>query len=142
MLLVSMATFGRASRPSAPPKAVKPTITHEGRQARRQRTLLRGKLAYGSGAFSIDCVISDLSETGARVQIQAGATVPEQIYLVHLRTRTAYDSKVVWHRDNYVGLEFKTAHDLETETSAEMKLMRLYCVEHAPRWAGISTQEY
>jgi hypothetical protein len=137
-----MATFGRASRPPAPQKAAKPVITSEARRARRQRTLLRGKLAYGSAAFSVDCVISDLSETGARVQVQAGATVPEQVYLVHLRTRTAYESKVVWHRDNFVGLEFKSAHDLETATSAEMKLMRLFCVDNAPRWAGISSDEF
>lgn len=102
---------------------------------------MRGKLAYGAGAFSIDCVISDLSEKGARVQVQQGATIPEDVYLVHLRARTAYESKVVWRRDNYAGLEFAASHDLETATAPELKLMRLYCVDHAPRWAGITTEE-
>jgi hypothetical protein len=123
-------------------KSVKPTNTHESRGARRKRTLLRGKLAYGSGAFSIDCVISDISETGARVQAEPGATVPEHVFLVHLRTRTAYDAQVVWHRGNNFGLKFSAAHDLENATTAELKLMRLYCVDHAPRWAGISSDEF
>lgn len=102
---------------------------------------MRGKLAYGAGAFSIDCVISDLSETGARVQVQEGATIPEEVYLVHLRTRIAYESKVAWRRDNFAGLEFNGSHDLETATAPELKLMRLYCVDHAPRWSGIPSEE-
>ena len=134
--------FGRATRPpTQPPKQARPEDAEELRTSRRKRTLLRGKLAYGAGAFSVDCVISDLSETGARVQVEQGATFPEQVYLIHLRERTAYESKVVWRRDNFAGLEFGTAHDLESATAPELKLMRLYCVDHAPRWAGISSEE-
>jgi hypothetical protein len=134
--------FGRATRPpTQPPKQARPEDAEELRASRRKRTLLRGKLAYGAGAFSVDCVISDLSETGARVQVEQGATFPEQVYLIHLRARTAYESKVVWRRDNFAGLEFGTAHDLESAAAPELKLMRLYCVDHAPRWAGISSEE-
>src|SRR5690348_18038073 len=107
--------FGRATRPPVqPPKPARPDNAEELRKSRRKRTLMRGKLAYGAGAFSIDCVISDLSETGARVQVQEGATIPEEVYLIHLRTRIAYESKVAWRRDNFAGLEFNGSHDLET----------------------------
>jgi PilZ domain-containing protein len=135
--------FGRASRPAdrAPPKPARPDDAPNHRKARRKRTLLSGKLAYGAGAFSIDCVISDLSETGARVQVQPGATIPEQIYLIHLRARTAYQAKVAWRRGDFAGLEFLATHDLEKADTAELKLMRLYCVDRAPRWAGISSDE-
>src|ERR1051326_3262248 len=134
--------FGRATRPpNQPQKPVRPADAEEFRKSRRTRTLLRGKLAYGAGAFSIDCVISDLSETGARVQVQTGASIPERVYLVHLRARTAYEAKVMWRRDNFAGLEFTASHDLETATAPELKLMRLYCVDSAPRWAGISSDE-
>lgn len=135
--------FGRASRPSnqAPPKTARPEGAPDHRKARRKRTLLSGKLAYGAGAFSIDCVISDLSETGARVQVQPGATIPDEVYLIHLRARIAYEAKVAWRRGDFAGFEFHAKHDLESADRPELKLMRLYCVDHAPRWAGISSDE-
>jgi hypothetical protein len=124
--------FGKAPNTDAVAQApvAKPDIQGEPRRSRRTRTLLKGKLAFGHGAFSIDCVIRDISKSGAHVRIQPGLTVPRNVFLVHLRDRTAFEAIVRWRRnDGNFGLEFNAAHDLERSELAEMKLLRRYCVD-------------
>src|SRR5215471_16073800 len=58
----------------------------EERRSARKRVLQRGKLCFGENLkFTVDCVIRDISDTGARVQVDGDPTVPYQSYLVHLR---------------------------------------------------------
>ena len=100
------------------------------RRAHRVRTFLRGKLSYGNGAFSVDCAICDISPTGARIRVEPGATVPETVYLVHIRERTAFEATVKWRRkDGSLGLRFNTIHDLNNPNTTGMKLLRRYCTD-------------
>lgn len=132
---MSNRSFGRRQHvpePPAPPAKAPPE--EESRSAQRKRTLFKGVLSYGQNcAFTVDCVISDISEAGARVQIQPGPPVPTDVFLVHLRERAAYEASVVWRRDNYLGLKFAARHDLENPNTEDLKVLRQHCVEHELR---------
>ena len=120
-------SFGKARNTVS---AVKPTIQGEPRRAKRARTLLKGKLSYGHGAFTVDCVIRDFSHSGARVRVQPGVAIPANLYLVHLRNRTAFEATVKWRDDDgNLGLKLNAAHDLDHTDHAEMKVLRRYCID-------------
>jgi hypothetical protein len=129
--------FGRRQRAVEPPPAPPPAREVpevDPRNARRKRTLFKGILSYGQNcAFTVECVIADISDAGARVQIQPGPPVPTDVFLVHLRERVAYEAKVAWRRSNNLGLKFATRYDLENPTTEDLRVLRQHCVEHELR---------
>ncbi len=64
------------------------------------------------GAFAWDCVIKDMSDGGARVQMLSGSTPPASAQLVDLVGGFAHDAKVAWRKDREIGLTFLKSHDL------------------------------
>src|SRR5215469_4905006 len=130
-------TFGKRQRLIEPPPAPRPVREVpevDPRGEPRKRTLFKGVISYGQDCeFTIDCVIADFSEAGARVQIQPGPPIPTDVYLVHSRERAAYEANVAWRRNNNLGLKFVARHDLENPTTEVLRMLRRHCVENVPR---------
>jgi hypothetical protein len=125
--------FGRAQRIEAvaAPAPMVRKIFKDLRRAYRRRMLLPGKVAFGSDGHALDCMISDISETGARICAEPDCVIPEAVTLVSMRDRTAYEATVAWRReDGTYGLKFGARHDLKNAATEEMKVLRRYCVEH------------
>ena len=80
--------------------------SHDARDAMRRRVLLSGKIAYGDGAFSLDCSIRDQSQSGARLGIRGSTVLPKSFYLIDLRAGTAYDCELVWRNATQAGVKF------------------------------------
>ncbi len=51
--------------------------------ATRQRTFLRGTLYYDNRRASIECIVRDMSESGARVTFDYPVTVPDSVKTLH-----------------------------------------------------------
>jgi len=85
----------------------------ENRAARRQRTLLTGKLVYGPVSMTQDCAISDMSKTGARVRLEGAEPLVDPIYLIDVRHGLAFEAKVAWRRGRMAGLSFHQYFDLQ-----------------------------
>jgi len=91
--------------------------------------MLPGKLWCGMRSATVDCLIGDASAGGARVRVKRGATVPSQLYLVHVRDRTAYKAQVVWRRaDGSLGLKFSKSFNLDGAMAPELMAIRDYCL--------------
>ncbi len=95
----------------------------EDRKEPRQRTYLGGKLVYGD-YFSLDCVVRDITDGGARVQISGEQAVPDQLYLVDLRSGIAYEARVIWRRYPQVGLAFEHQHGLAEAATPHLRILR------------------
>ena len=79
----------------------------ERRRSSRRDVTLGGRLFFGLAGLSIDCVIRDLSEHGARVAVPSAAwKAPKEIHLLSLREGRVYSGDVVWNRGRYLGLDF------------------------------------
>ncbi|MBI2719137.1 MAG: PilZ domain-containing protein [Rhizobiales bacterium] len=76
------------------------------RSARRMRVLKDGKIVTMNNRSVIDCAVRDLSETGARLRCQDQAAVPNEFRLLLPHDKTIRDAKVVWRRDDHVGIAF------------------------------------
>ncbi|NQE61052.1 PilZ domain-containing protein [Caulobacter sp. RHG1] len=83
---------------------------HERRSAVRIQTQRSGKVLCG--AFAWDCVIRDLSSSGARIQMLTAAAPPGQAQLVDLVAGLAHDVTVAWQRDREIGIRIVRTYDL------------------------------
>lgn len=76
----------------------------------RLSTNRSGKLLCGT--FAWDCLIRDMSDGGARVQMLSSASPPATAQLVDLVGGFAHDVRVAWRKDREIGLTFLRSHDL------------------------------
>ena len=78
----------------------------EQRQDIRKRTFLKGRILFNKGASSMDCLIRDLSETGARLELSETSTLPEVFELYIPQKDATFRSSLRWRRDGAVGIAF------------------------------------
>src|SRR5580765_926138 len=102
------------------------------RKSNRRRTLQRGKIVYGEGAYSIDCLIRDISAKGARVTIEKGSVMPTHVYLIDIHTGMAHGAEVVFIRAPSFGLNFLRSYRLAELTDPSLKFLK-YCWEGTAR---------
>ena len=93
------------------------------RNVARQRVLLGGRIVFGQD-FTCECTIRDLSETGARVRVPPGASLPNEFVLVDLPHGRAFEATVAWRRDEHLGVAFRAAHDLTGTVPPEFQRIR------------------
>ena len=89
----------------------------ERRRSNRRDCTLGGRLFYGLAGLSIDCVIRDISDHGARIAVPSAAwKAPKEIHLLSLREGKVYSGAVVWNRGRYLGLNFSQVQQAEAIT--------------------------
>ena len=100
----------------------------------RQRTILRGKVVFGLLAGrSLDCVIRDLSPSGAKVRLAGAEPLPKSVWLLDVCHGLAFQAQVVWSRDRDAGLKFTQTRILTDEQAPEFKAIRQLWLECLPR---------
>lgn len=70
----------------------------------RSRVLNGGKLIVSDGQSVIDCVVRDMSETGARVRITIPTMLPTQLELLVVKNNMLFPAEVRWNRNSEAGL--------------------------------------
>jgi hypothetical protein len=130
--------FGRRSTDPSPPDSVVPAVeelrTGENRRiASRARALLAGKIIIGRGLISPDCVIRDLSSSGARVRISAETDLPPKVSLLVIKEGLLFEANVAWRRGDQTGLAFVGQYDLRGDVDAAHRGARALWVELADR---------
>ena len=76
------------------------------RGARRSRVLKDGKIVTLNNWSVVDCCVRDWSETGARLKCKDQLAVPNEFRLVLPSDNTIRDVRVVWRREDYLGITF------------------------------------
>jgi len=76
------------------------------RTSPRLRSFLKGRVLFNGGQNSLDCLIRDMSTTGARLELSASVTLPDRfdLYLPH-RDETC-KVHIQWRRDTQIGVAF------------------------------------
>ena len=66
-----------------------------------------GGVASGQDGATTDCVVRNLSEHGARVEFSNGSRPPhDKIALTIARKGRSFLARIIWLRDNIVGVAF------------------------------------
>jgi len=113
-----------------------PPIVADERIFRRNRVLRGGKIVYGDeGEFSLDCLIHDVSESGARISLKRNEFVPTHFFLIDVQKGLAHEAEATWIRViksvPQFGLKFNRTHELES-LSRKLKFLK----RHAPTPGG------
>ena len=78
----------------------------ERRKGQRDKVILGG-VASGEDGAAKDCVVRNLSEHGARVEFKDGTRPPQdKMALTIARKGKSFLAKIIWLRDNIVGVAF------------------------------------
>jgi uncharacterized small protein (DUF1192 family) len=93
------------------------------RQYRRAKSFLRGLIYDCRKRGAMDCMIRDLSEDGARIALSQAVALPEVIELDIPQRELRRRARVVWRRNDEVGLCFSQvdrAPDLAAMTAEDI----------------------
>ncbi len=86
--------------------------TSNRRKAPRRRTRLRsGKTATLQNRFISDCLIFDRSSLGVRIRLAGRVMLPEHVKFFDDELGTLHVARVVWQKENEVGLVFAEGDD-------------------------------
>ena len=97
-------------------------------QDRRQN--LRGKVYFGGVAeinergSTMDCVVRNFSETGACVEFDASARLPERMQVTIARKGRSFLAEIIWRQANRVGLAFRAMITDNPESDLDARLRR------------------
>jgi hypothetical protein len=67
---------------------------------------IEGRLIFADGSCVLDCVIVDISESGARIKAALDVTAPPRAYLWQAKTATVFECEVRWQERKLIGLVF------------------------------------
>ena len=81
---------------------------HEhGREAPRRRTLIAAKIRYG--AVGVDCIIRNLSDTGAKLEVSESVVLPARFEIVIPQKNVIHQAELRWRHGAETGIAFLTA---------------------------------
>jgi hypothetical protein len=80
----------------------------ERRKLARSRVIKTAKLVVGASSV-VDCVVRNLTNTGARLEVQNPAGLPENLVLTFDGGRSMRSCRLVWRTVNETGVEFLAA---------------------------------
>lgn len=81
----------------------------ERRKTSRARTFLGARLAYNKQFATLDCLVRNLSEDGAKLHVSDGVTVPDEVDLTIAQRQTPIRAHVIWRKGEEAGVAFVPA---------------------------------
>jgi hypothetical protein len=82
----------------------------ERRQISRQKSFLQGRIYFNNRRSSVDCLVRDFTDVGARLKFSESVTVPEAIELYIPNREEIRRARVIWRTKNEMGVVFGEEH--------------------------------
>lgn len=95
----------------------------EKRSSQRWLSSLKGQVRTSVGN-SVDCYIRDFSSEGARLEISAGAVLPQNIDLYFPLKQATFRARVRWRNDNEIGVLFDAADAMPPTDPVQAQLLQ------------------
>lgn len=90
------------------------------RQTTRDKVMYGGVAEIGEHGATRDCVVRNISEQGARLEFGNVIKLPkQQISLTIARKGRSFLARIIWWRDNFIGVAFSS------DTSSELPVSDL-----------------
>ena len=77
---------------------------NEHRVAPRRRTLKAGTIEFGGGG--IDCIVRNISETGAALEVATPLFIPDHFTLFVPSDQSKRACHIVWRKEKRIGIAF------------------------------------
>ena len=93
----------------------------ERRAEPRESVSIRARVLHGQGlAMWADCVIKDLSASGAKIELSHFHKVPPRFVLLHFEAGMAFEVVLKWRRADLAGMAFEHRHDLQGDVPSHL----------------------
>ncbi|WP_093570205.1 PilZ domain-containing protein [Methylobacterium sp. 174MFSha1.1] len=76
------------------------------RRETRLRTFLKGRIVFNNGNSTMDCLIRDLSASGARLMLSQTATLPDGFDLIIPAKDRTHRATLRWRKADSIGVTF------------------------------------
>jgi hypothetical protein len=84
------------------------------RQSARDKVIYGGVAEIDERGGSRDCVVRNISENGAHLEFSSDVRLPkQQILLTIARKGRSFLARIIWWRDNFVGVAFSSESSSE-----------------------------
>ena len=95
------------------------------RQSARDKVIYGGLAEIGDNGATRDCVVRNISEKGANIEFSNVVRFPrEQMSLTVARKGRSFLAKVIWWRDNFVGVAFSGEPPAPPESDLDERLRK------------------
>lgn len=104
----------------------------ENRHSTRLRSFMQGRIYFNKRRSSLDCVVRDLSDDGARLKASNTVALPEVIELYIPSKEKTYRAKIQWRTNNEIGIAFAVENEsppIAPETPAADLAERVHRLE-------------
>lgn len=101
----------------------------EARRSKRGRTYLQARISYGDGAITTECTVNQLSDVGARINIAGSIALPEMFDVVIPQKGASRRARLVWRKDDQVGVDFFDEQESPAAPAAEDYADRIKTLE-------------
>jgi hypothetical protein len=81
-------------------------VDDEKRVATRRKVLKTAKIVSFDRKTVLTCTIRDLSETGAKLNVEVSSAIPNEFQFFLLSDNSLRDATVVWRRSGQIGVNF------------------------------------
>lgn len=72
-----------------------------------------------------DCMIKDISESGAKIELSHLHKVPPRFILMHFQAGVAFEVVLKWRRGDLAGMSFEHRHPLEDAVPSRLEPVRV-----------------
>jgi hypothetical protein len=72
----------------------------------RQRSVMRGRIFYDKRSLTADCLVRDVSDKGARLELSENVVIPDVIELYIPKKEETRHARVQWRHENEVGVSY------------------------------------
>ena len=108
-----------------------PPLVEDQRRPGRKKVFLGGKVAYGNtGEFSLECLIHDMSATGAKISLKRHEFIPKHLYLIDVQGGVAHEAVVMWIKVRQTipqfGLKFTRTHRLDYLSNPKLEFLKQF----------------
>jgi hypothetical protein len=98
---------------------------HDRRESVRNKVMLGGVAEIGEHGTTRDCIVRNISDNGATIEFSNVVEIPrEQLSLRIARKGRSFMAKVIWWRDNFVGVAFRAESPAEPVSDLEERLRK------------------
>jgi hypothetical protein len=80
----------------------------EQRQTLRSRVIYNGVVAFNERRSTIECIVRNFSDDGAKIEFENPALLPDEIDLLIPKKNRTFRAKMVWANANQAGLTFRS----------------------------------
>jgi hypothetical protein len=94
----------------------------ERRHEFRRRVYYGGRLAFNDRKSTLDCIVRNFSQAGARIEVDEAVILPDQLDLAIERHSVAFLTRIIWRRQHAVGLAFRHHRHLNATMTLDWAL--------------------